>query len=495
MKRKLNTLKYLMIFAELVLIGFVVQWVFSKYNEEKARLSKELFSEFRETHNRLSDSIITQQFINPNIDSTFKTGKNIKITIRNTATQDINEDTGCKITRISALPVKHDLIFDSVAFKKDSLKMTGTVTQKLIIANEADFLVRSVGLFVKQIKNKVNFTTTFDSPDILLVDTTIFKKELTKSIHKVSPSFVISWSQKQNIDTPNVDSKELQYSIIWKDKIIEAKIENYNWFVIKTISAQIIFVLFLILLTGVSFYIAYRSLKKQMQLNILRDDFVRNISHELKTPVTTVKVAIEALQNFNLKENEKTAKEYLSMANSELQRLETLVNKVLISMLYAEQNNSIQPEKTDLNILVEEVLTTLTPQIDKENARINFTKSEKPLFVNIDKFHITGVILNLLDNSFKYTHQTAEIDMLFEETTNYVILKISDRGVGIPEEYLKKIFEKFFRIPQGDVHNVKGYGLGLNYSAMIMQLHHGKIEAQNRQGGGTEFILKFYKNE
>ncbi len=495
MKRKLNTIRYLMIFAELVLIVFVVQWIYSKYNEEKTRLSKELFTEFRETHNRLSDSIITQQFINPNIDSTFKTGRNIKITIRNTSTQDIDEDTGCKITKTPAFPIKHKLIFEKAYSKKDSIKMKSTINQKIIIANKADFLVRSVDLFVKQIKNKVDFVTSFDNPDILLVDTTVFKTELTKSIQKIHPSFAISWSQEINIDSTKAEPKELQFTILWKDRLIEAKIENFHWYLIKTITSQIVFVLFLLLLTGISFYIAYVSLKKQMQLNTLRDDFVRNISHELKTPVTTVKVAIEALQNFNLKENEATAKEYLSMANSELQRLETLVNKVLISMLYAEQNNSIQPEKTDLNILVEEVLTTLTPQIVKENARINFVKSEKPLIINIDKFHITGVILNLLDNSFKYTRQTAEIDISFEETTNYIILKIADRGIGIPEEYLKKVFEKFFRIPQGDVHNVKGYGLGLNYCAMIMQLHHGKIEAQNRLGGGTEFILKFDKNE
>ena len=220
----------------------------------------------------------------------------------------------------------------------------------------------------------------------------------------------------------------------------------------------------------------------------MRNNFISNISHELKTPVSTVKIALEALRNFDLKHDPVIAEEYLEMSSKEIRRLELLITKVLDNSIIEQDRARIRFEKTNLADLIRGAIESLKPRINEANALVNFDPSN-PLIVDADPLYLQGVIINLFDNSLKYSNDNPEIEVVLSEDNGNAVIVVSDNGPGIPEQFRKKVFEKFFRIPTSDIHNVKGYGLGLSYVALIIEMHNGTIEVKNNNTG-CSFIIK-----
>jgi two-component system phosphate regulon sensor histidine kinase PhoR len=215
------------------------------------------------------------------------------------------------------------------------------------------------------------------------------------------------------------------------------------------------------------------------------------MSHELKTPIATVKVALEALNNYNFIEDKKRSREYLGMATTEMDRLELLATRVLNTSLLESGKISLQRESYDLKKLVEEVLLAMQPRIDKQQATVSFHPTGNGFVIPIDRLHMQGVLVNLIDNSLKYGVAPVHIDIKLNEHNGAVQLALSDNGPGIPEEYREKVFEKFFRVPSGNRHDTKGYGLGLSYAAQVMRQHNGSINVNNALQGGCVFTLSF----
>jgi K+-sensing histidine kinase KdpD len=230
-----------------------------------------------------------------------------------------------------------------------------------------------------------------------------------------------------------------------------------------------------------------------MRLSELKDNFISNISHELKTPVSTVKVALEALQNLKLSKNETMMRDYLGMASLEMDRLEQLIGKVLNTFLLESGVHAMTLENTRMDELVNEVLESFRLRFFNEDASVTFQHPKESLSVNIDKLYIQGVLINLLDNSLKYANKKPEINIQLSALGDNIVLVISDNGPGIPNEYTDRVFEKFFRVPTGNMHNVKGHGLGLTYAAEIMKQHKGEIQIENLPAGGCSFRLIFQK--
>ena len=254
--------------------------------------------------------------------------------------------------------------------------------------------------------------------------------------------------------------------------------------------------LFSILLVGItiaSFVLLYRNMLKQQRLAALKNEFISNITHELKTPIATVGVAIEALKNFNAIDNPERTQEYLSISQNELQRLNLLVDKVLKLSMFEKKEIELKYEVLDLKDLAAEVIGSMRLQIEKYRATVTL-EEEGNTVMRADRLHLLSVIFNLLDNALKYSKQHAAIIISVKEKDNHVVLSVADNGIGIPAEYKNKVFEKFFRVPQGDTHNAKGYGLGLSYAAHVVQKHKGTIEVESEQGAGTRFIISIPKN-
>jgi len=308
--------------------------------------------------------------------------------------------------------------------------------------------------------------------------------------------------QKQKSDVPfsvleldsnfiSTTSNEVTVGLA-KPKTYKLIIGNTIPYLLKRLALPIIFSLLLLCITIIAFVVLYKNLVKQKKLSDQKNEFISNITHELKTPVATVAVAIEALKNFNAIDDPLRTKEYLDISSNELQRLNLLVDKVLKLSMFENKEVELKYESIDLKQIVNEVVGSLKLQLEKQGASVTVTSSGN-LHLQGDQLNLQSVVFNLLDNALKYGEKAPIINIMLEEKQDSVELQIADNGIGIEPEYKEKVFEKFFRIPHGDTHNAKGYGLGLSYTAQVIQKHHGTIAIESEPRVGTKFIISIPK--
>lgn len=252
----------------------------------------------------------------------------------------------------------------------------------------------------------------------------------------------------------------------------------------------LIFSLFLAGVTILTFVILYRNLLAQRRLAEMKNDLISNISHELKTPIATVGVAVEALRNFHAIDDPQKTQEYLNISSYELQRLSLMVDKVLRLSLFERERMTLNKEPFDLKKLIEDVLSTMRPQFERLGADTQFESSGEDFTIWADNLHITSVLYNLIDNALKYSYDKPIIRLSLSHRKDVFELRIRDNGIGIPKEYKSRVFEKFFRVPTGNRHTVKGYGLGLSYVAEIVRRHMGFITVESELGWGSTFIIQ-----
>lgn len=264
---------------------------------------------------------------------------------------------------------------------------------------------------------------------------------------------------------------------------------DYKWFIWKKIMPNIHFALMLFGIMSLSFYSLHRNWKAQQRLIDLKNDFISNITHELKTPITTVGVAIEALSSFDAIKNPERSKEYLDISRLELNRLSMLVDKVLKMSIFEQKDVEVKMEQLDFQILVNDVFQSMKLQFEKYQAEVQLGFSGNHFQVKGDKTHLTSVIYNLIDNALKYSKLQPKINILLSENKDGIVLKVCDEGIGISEENHEKIFEKFCRIPTGNIHDVKGHGLGLSYVASVVEKHGGSIRVESAKGKGSVFTV------
>ena len=263
---------------------------------------------------------------------------------------------------------------------------------------------------------------------------------------------------------------------------------------LSKIVPQISFAVLLFLTTLIAFVLVWRNWWKEKQLTRFRDDFISNISHELKTPINIIGVAIEAMDSFNVQENPKLMTEYMSISKLELERLNTLVDKAIAMDVPDEESLGASMQK--MNLLEELMALVRVHQVkfSEINATLNFQHQGANFDVIGDPVHLSNVFYNLLDNAVKYKSEKVlivTIDLL--EKDDVLEVKMVDNGIGIEPSYHKNIFQKFFRVPQDNRHNVKGHGLGLNYVKKIIQLHRGKIVVDSKIGVGSSFVVTLPK--
>lgn len=221
----------------------------------------------------------------------------------------------------------------------------------------------------------------------------------------------------------------------------------------------------------------------------IKNDFISNVSHELKTPVATVSVAIEALKSFQAINNPTKTAEYLDIAQNELRRLTLMTDKILKTAVFENQEILFQKEKVNLTAIIENVLTSLKLVIEKQGAAVNFNTDSEPLYVLGDPAHLTNMIYNLIDNALKYSPSESSVTISLTKKEDEIEFVVQDNGIGISSEHHKKIFERFFRVSSGDVHNTKGYGLGLSYVANVIEKHGGRIKLDSALNRGSQFFI------
>ncbi len=340
--------------------------------------------------------------------------------------------------------------------------------------------------------------TLNDSIPVARVDSA-YKAELGKLMNGYPP-YNISFKSYRNTLPAKADFEKDSTKEVTTSKVFvgfntpyayQAHFSCVQQYILGKMRMQIGGSVVLLLLVLVSFIIMYRNILAQQKLANIKNDFIGNITHELKTPIATVSVAIEALRNFNAIRSPEKTKEYLDISAAELQRLGLLVDKVLKLSMFENKKVELKKEQFDMKVLIEETLATMRLQLEKQNAQVSFTTEGSSFLIEADKLHITSVIYNLLDNALKYSAGIPVIQIALKAVQENILeLKVSDNGVGIAHQYQQKVFDKFFRVPMGNQHNIKGYGLGLSYVAEIVKQHMGYIYVESTLGKGSAFIVK-----
>ena len=245
----------------------------------------------------------------------------------------------------------------------------------------------------------------------------------------------------------------------------------------------------IIVVTSSLFYL-FKTVLNEKKLSAIKNDFINNITHELKTPIATVSAAVEALSDFNVLNDPEKTRRYLGHSKNELKRLSALVDKVLNTTLYENKNFDIKPEKFDVNELMMSILDQY--KIDKgKPVNINYENHSTVKFIYADKLNFQQVISNVIDNSIKYSGDEVTIDIDCRADKSFFMISVKDDGIGISKENIPYLFEKFYRGPTGNVHQVKGHGLGLNYVKNMVERHNGWCRMESEYGRGSKMILSW----
>lgn len=400
--------------------------------------------------------------------------------------------------------------------KYDSVTVTASSTIQVFVSPDqknADSIIRAIRPLSGQLHKSIqeggqrSFILRL-SPDTISTDTIrqylaeAFKRAnlpITFSVsHKIAlPEKVPAFGKPDTNDQPDIsvyaDTLKLESLRFNPASRYSAAVFPVQPYILKQIAPQILFSFLLTLITVVAFFILYRSVRAQQRLMELKNDFISNVTHELKTPVATVSVALEALKNFHALNDPKLTQEYLSIAQNELNRLTLMTDKILKASVFENKGITIQRETVDVQKIIAEILDSMRLVFEKRKANVSLQSNGESFLLQGEAAHITNVIYNLIDNALKYSPGDPVITITLTENTDHILLSVRDEGLGIPPEYKKKVFDKFFRVPTGDVHNIKGYGLGLSYVASVVKAHGAHITVESESGKGSNFIIQWPK--
>jgi len=230
---------------------------------------------------------------------------------------------------------------------------------------------------------------------------------------------------------------------------------------------------------------------RQKKLSNIKNDFINNMTHELKTPISTISLASQMLQDGTVTNTPKTIEHISKVIFQESKRLGFQVEKVLQMAVFNEGRLKFKLKEFDINTMIRTVVGNFDLRVKSKNGVLETDISEGSLIIKGDEVHITNVIFNLLDNAVKYSKDVPEIKVATERVNGNVVISVKDNGIGIPKEHQTQIFDRFYRVPTGNVHNVKGFGLGLSYVKKIIDSHEGKILVESALNKGTKFSILF----
>ncbi len=259
----------------------------------------------------------------------------------------------------------------------------------------------------------------------------------------------------------------------------------------KTTSFLVIPTLVLTLIIIVIFIVTLQIILRQKKISQIKNDFINNMTHELKTPISTISLASQMLRDSSVTLSHSTVDHISGVIFDESKRLSNQVEKVLQMAVFNEGRLKLKFTHIDLNKLAESVASNFEIRVTNESGELKTDLQAVNPVIKGDDVHITNVIFNLLDNAVKYSKSNPEIELSTENKNGWVIVQVKDNGIGIPKEHLTQIFERFYRVPTGNIHNVKGFGLGLSYVKRIIDVHKGKIKVDSALGKGTRFRLYF----
>ncbi|OEJ99927.1 sensor histidine kinase [Roseivirga misakiensis] len=256
-------------------------------------------------------------------------------------------------------------------------------------------------------------------------------------------------------------------------------------------SGAIILSIVFILLLLFCFAYTLIIIQRQKKLSVIKNEFINNLTHEFKTPIASISLATNMLKRDNDEITEQKKANYLNLIDHESKRLEGQVDKVLQIAMIDSGNFTLNKKQIDIHEAIQRVVDSMDIVVKKRNGSIKLDLRATQSMVLADETHLLNIIYNLLDNALKYTPETPEISILTFDGEKGIEMVVKDNGIGIGEEIQKYIFDKFYRAETGNLHNVKGFGLGLSYVKKIIEAHSGNINLKSKVNQGSEFRIYF----
>lgn len=439
----------LMITSQLLLTVFVISWLYTQYRSEKEVLVKELTGFWIDSRDQVIDTMVFRNYVNPVL---------------------LEKDLSLSGKDIITVRINHNDTSDSLS--SDTVVKSGVAD---------DFLIRSVRMIVSH-AGDTSGTGTHASGFTVNPDTAMFKKHFSTRLSGAGIRLNINWEARVDSSDGGGHKRFLFINPATQIPFPEAAVAGYTLYISGKILPQIIFGLLLVFITALAFTLSYRSIRQQAVLNNLRNEFISNITHELKTPVATLSIALESLRRYNMQSDPVVLDEYLRLASQETKRLEELINRVLDHSMLEEHSTLLNITITDLCQIISEAAGIMKQRL-VSGGTLTVIPSHHIINVPCDSLYLKGVIINLIDNSIRYCDKEPQITVSCRTEDNFAVIEVNDNGPGIPEEYQSRIFEKFFRLPSDNVHNVKGYGLGLSFAALVIRIHRGSISVRNLEQG------------
>lgn len=240
----------------------------------------------------------------------------------------------------------------------------------------------------------------------------------------------------------------------------------------------------------VAYYTALKQLNTQRHISEIKTDFINNMTHEFKTPIATINLALDAIKNPKVIDDKEKVHRYLQMIKDENKRMHAQVENVLRISKLEKKELDIKKENHNVHDVVEEAIEHVSLIVEDREGSIKTNLQAIKTTALLSDIHFTNVLVNVLENAIKYTPDKPIIEVTTENIKNFIVIKVKDNGIGISKTAQKKIFDKFYREHTGDIHNVKGHGLGLAYVKRIVDDHHGEVMVESEKGKGSTFIIK-----
>lgn len=291
---------------------------------------------------------------------------------------------------------------------------------------------------------------------------------------------VLASEHKVNLTPGNVFSQPKFLSIFFP---------NQNKYILRTMWLLLTISAMFILVIIFSFSFTVSTIIRQKKVSEIKNDFINNMTHELKTPISTISLACQALGDPDIKTKEGIVDNYINVIADENKRLAMVVENVLRTAVMDKGELKLKIVDLDVHEVVDQVLQNMNIQLDKRGGQFNTDLKATNTLVEADKIHLTNVVFNLVDNALKYTEKIPVIKVGTRNEQEGIVVFVEDNGIGINRENQKKIFDKLYRVPTGNIHNVKGFGLGLSYVKAIVDKHNGWIKVKSEPGKGSRFEI------
>lgn len=342
--------------------------------------------------------------------------------------------------------------------------------------------------------------------DIAFLDSVI-RNELKGDDLPQKYSFAVGDNTKKVFRFPNksetydttLNIKNSGKTVLFPSNIIDEDIYLYlsfptkENFLLQEMQSSLIVTVILVVFIIISLVFMFKTILAQKRLSEMKSDFISNMTHEFKTPISTISLACEAMGDADMldKETNAAVAPYVNMINQENKRLGILVESILQSAVIEKGEIKYKDDTINLGEIIKDQVENARFRIKNMGGKITFSDSNELIEFVADKMHVSNIISNLLDNAIKYSRERPEITVSLESDNKHVYLSVTDTGIGIKKEHLPKLFDKLFRVPTGNIHNVKGFGLGLSYVKAICDHYKWDVTVKSTHGEGSTFVVVF----